>query len=51
VKQQTWVCVRCDEVYRTPLPASEVRCKKNHRMVIVQSEADLAREKAREGVK
>jgi hypothetical protein len=48
--KQTWVCVRCDETYQAPLPVSEVRCKKGHRMVHVQSKVDLAQEKAREGV-
>lgn len=51
MRQQTWVCIPCDEVYRTPLPASEVRCKKGHKMKLIQSEADMAREKAQEGAK
>lgn len=51
MSQQTWVCVPCNATYRTPLPASEVRCKKGHKMKMVRSEADIAREKAKEGVK
>jgi hypothetical protein len=51
VLKQIWWCARCQQLYRTPLPATEVRCKKGHRMKYLESEAEIAREKAQEGAK
>jgi hypothetical protein len=45
-----WLCGRCQIVYRSALPASEVRCSKGHRMKMVASEDEIEIEKAKEGI-
>jgi hypothetical protein len=51
MKEETWWCVTCQQTYSTPLPASEVRCKKGHRMQKATTKEEIAMMKAREGVK
>lgn len=50
-QQQIWWCAQCQERYRSELPVAAVTCKRGHRMKQVESEAEIARENAREGVK
>jgi hypothetical protein len=49
-REQIWWCARCCQVYRTPLPATQVICKQGHRMKRLESEAEIDIEKAKEGV-